>query len=135
MTEPTAAVRDLTVQEIQLKRIRRTRFNSMDGRQVYASLLAHRHLWVAALLDRLGLPNYAEPGGLLGMSLIKLRDLPGNIWNAGTLFLLTESRGLAHLIAAEEWGGEVQVHKDQEELGRALGSSRKDSGLVSVWWD
>jgi hypothetical protein len=55
MSEPTIALGDATVQDIQLELIRRTRFNAMDGRQVYASLLAHRHLWTAALLDRPGL--------------------------------------------------------------------------------
>ena len=139
MNYPAATVRDLTVQEIQLELIRRTRFNAMDGERVYASLLAHRHLWVAALLDRPGFANYEEPGDLLGMGLIRLRDLPANIWNADTLYLLTKSRDqaieLARLIEAQDWAGEVQVHEDEQELSRALGSSCKDRGLVSVWWD
>src|SRR5436305_1571424 len=45
-------LRDATVQEIQLELIRRTRFNAFDGERVLASLLEHRDLWLAVLLDR-----------------------------------------------------------------------------------
>ena len=139
MSDSIMALRDATVQDLQLELIRRARFNAMDGRQVYASLLAHRHLWTAALLDRPGVANYEKPGDLLTMGLIKLRDLPGNSWNVDTLFLLTKTRDqateLARLIEAEEWGGEVQIHEDSEEVSRALGSFREEQGLVSVWWD
>jgi hypothetical protein len=56
--------------------LRRTGFNALDGERVAASLLRHRDLWLAALLDRRGVPNYAEPGLLLMAGLIKLRDCP-----------------------------------------------------------
>jgi hypothetical protein len=64
----------------------------LNGEVVYASLLKHRHLWLAALLDRPGVPNYTEPGFFLTAGLIKLRDLPDNFWNADTLFILTRTR-------------------------------------------
>jgi hypothetical protein len=71
--------------------------------------------------------------------LIKLRDLPGNLWNADTLFVLTPTRQaadrLAGLIEEEDWGGEVQVYRNQEEIDRALGIGRREYGLLSVWWD
>jgi hypothetical protein len=79
------SLRDATVQDIQLELIRRTRFNDFDGEKVCASLLRHRDLWRAALLDRPGVPNYAEPTILLAGGLIKLRDLSDDIWNADTL--------------------------------------------------
>jgi hypothetical protein len=48
---------DATVQEIQLELIRRTKFNAFDGERVMASLLRHRELWMAVLLDSQGLAN------------------------------------------------------------------------------
>jgi hypothetical protein len=135
----TATLRGATVQEIQLELLRRTSFNALDGERVCASLFRHRQLWLACLLDRPGVPNYAEPTHQLTAGLIKLRDLSDNIWNADTLFVLTRSRiqarELARIIEEEDWGGEVQVHEDQEEIDRALGTGRQEYGILSVWWD
>jgi hypothetical protein len=137
MPEPT--LRDATVQELQLELIRRTSFNAMDGERVYASLLRHRQLWTAAILDRTGLPEYDKPRRLLLLGLIKLRDLPHNDWNADTLFVLTPgpeaARELARIIEEEDWGGEVHVYEDAQEIGQALGTTEPGYGLLSVWWD
>ncbi len=138
MDEPLP-LRRATVQEIQLELIRRTCFNAMDGKKVHGSLLKHRDLWRAVLLDRPGVANYAEPGLLLMAGLIKLRDVPQDIWNADTLFILTPTRQAAHQWATiaeeEDWGGEVYVYQNQNEIDRALGTGRQEFGLVSVWWD
>jgi hypothetical protein len=135
----TLRMRDATVQEIQLDLLRQTVFNALDGEQILASLLRHRDLWLAALLDRPGVPNYAEPSRLLMSGLIKLRDLPDNLWNADTLYLLTptraQARQLARIAEEEDWGGEVFVYEDQEEIDRALGTGRQEYGLMTVWWD
>ena len=135
----SVSLRDATVQDIQLELLRRTTFNALNGEVVYASLLNHRHLWLAALLDRPGVPNYTEPGFLLTAGLIKLRDLPDNFWNADSLFILTRTRAqareLAGIVQEEDWGGEVQVYERQEEMDRALGTGRQEYGLLSVWWD
>jgi hypothetical protein len=65
------------------------------------------------LLDWPGVPNDGQPGHLLTAGLIKLRDLPDNLWNADTLFLLTptrrEAEERARLAEEEDWGGEVHV--------------------------
>lgn len=83
--------------------------------------------------------NYLKPGELPMAGLVKLRDLPHDIWNADTLFVLTVStaaaRKLAGIIKAEDWGGEVRVYEDREETDTALGTGRADYGLLSVWWD
>jgi hypothetical protein len=133
------SLRGATVQEIQLELLRRTQFNALDGEQVVASLLRHRDLWLAALLDRPGVANYAKPSLLLMSGLIKLRDLPDNFWNADTLFVLTpthaEARELARIAEEEDWAGEVYVYENQEEIDRALGTGRDEYGLMSVWWD
>ena len=130
---------DASVQDIQLELLRRTSFNALDGEQVVASLLKHRDLWLAALLDRPGVANYAEPKLLLTAGLIKLRDLPYNLWNADSLFILTETREqarqLLQIIKEEDWGGEVWTVEEQEEIDAALGTGRQEYGLVQVWWD
>ena len=130
---------DASVQEIQLELIRRTRFNAMDGSRVYDSLIRQRELWLSVILDRQGLARYDKPQSLLIAGLIKLRDLSGNYWNADTLFILTNGADNAHrlarLIEEEDWGGEVQVYTDQDEVGNALGTGRQEYALVTVWWD
>lgn len=133
-------LQEATVQEIQLELIRRTRFNAFDGEQIYASLMKHRTLWQAVLLDRPGLPNYHKPRRLLMSGLIKLRDLDDNIWNADQLFILTAKREqavqLARIIEEEDWGGEEPtVYANQEEIDGALGVGREEYGLLSIWWD
>jgi hypothetical protein len=132
-------LRGASVQDIQLELLRRTSFNDLVGEKVHASLLKHRHLWLAVLLDRPGVPDYVEPGLLLLAGLIKLRDLPDNIWNADTLFILTQTgllaRELARVAEEEDWAGEVRVYENQTEIDRALGTGRQEYGLLSVWWD
>lgn len=132
-------LRDASVQDIQLELIRRTRFNSMNGERIVASLLRHRDLWLAVLLDRQGLPDYSEHHSLLMCGLIKLRDLSDNLWNADTLFILTRSREqarrLARIVEEEDWCGEVRVYEDDREIGHSLGTRGEMYGLVSVWWD
>ncbi len=133
-------LREATVQEIQLELIRRTKYNAFDGERIYASLMKHRELWQAVLLDRPGLANYQKPRHLLMSGLIKLRDLDDNLWNADTLFILTAKREqavqLARIIEEEDWGGEKPiVHDDQEEIDYALGTGRQEYGLLSIWWD
>ena len=102
--------------------------------------MKHRDLWLAALLDRQGVPSREERDSLLTFGLIKLRDLPQNFWNADTLFILTPTREaaehLAQIAEEEEWDGdEVEVSKNQDEIGMALGVSPTEFGLLSVWWD
>jgi hypothetical protein len=138
MNEPLS-LRDASVQDIQLELLRRTRFNDLDGERIVASLLKYRDLWLAALLDRPGIPDYSTPRHLLMCGLIKLRDLDDNIWNADTLFILTrtheQARRLARIVEEEDWGGEISLVEDQEEIDRALGTGRQEYGLLSVWWD
>jgi hypothetical protein len=136
---PSTPLCKASVQELQLELIRRTKFNAFDGERVCASLLKHRELWAAAILDH---PGESPPYGsalLLIDGLIKLRDLSDNIWNADTLYILTPSPEtadeLARHIRAERWGGEVIVYDDPEETEAALGAIGHEYGLLTVWWD
>lgn len=71
--------------------------------------------------------------------LIKLRDLPGNIWNVDTLYILTTDSRSAHqlseIVEAEEWGDMVTVHYDLRDVEGALGGTGKEYAIVSIWWD
>src|SRR5262245_3645231 len=136
---PSLTLRDASVQEIQLELIRRTRFNAFDGERVVASLLKHRSLWTATLLDR---PGESPPYGsalLLIDGLIKLRDLPDSIWNADTLYILTPSPGtareLGQRLEGDDLGGDIVVYENPEETGAAIGAIGHEYGLLTVWWD
>ncbi len=132
------SLRDATVQEIQLELIRRTQFNSFRGEQIYESLIRHRELWFAVLLARPGSVTRPKNVLLPPCSLITLRDLPQNVWNADQLFVLTETveqaKRIAKIAKDEEWCGEVEFH-NEEEIDYALGIGRMEFGLVSFWWD
>jgi hypothetical protein len=133
------SLRDASVQDIQLELLRRSCWNALDGERVYAGLMKHRELWLAVLLDRPGIADYAQPSRLLMSGLIKLRDLPDNFWNADTLYILTETHAqaneLARIAEDEDWAGEIVVYKNQDEIDRALGTGRQENGLLSIWWD
>lgn len=132
-------LRDATVQDIQLELIRRARFNEFNGERICELLNKYRGYWQAVLLDRPGVPNYDQPGQLLMLGLIKLRDLAYNGWNADTLYVLThtpeQARELAKVFEESMPGAMPQVHEDTTETGMALGMGRHEYGLLTVWWD
>ena len=105
------SLRDASVQEIQLELLRRSCWNALDGERVHASLMKHRELWLAVLLDRPGVANYAEPSSLLMSGLIKLRDLPDNFWT-----LLLRFRGLQPGVCRNSFYGKhlYEVIRDAE---------------------
>ena len=70
---------EVSVQESQLELVRRRWFNQFDGPKIVANLRRHRDLWRAVIMD--------------SRDLIKLRDLPGNYWNADTLHILCNDTG------------------------------------------
>lgn len=125
-----------TVQEIQLELIRRAWPGGVNGERLVTSLLAHRNLWDAVMMDRF---CFSNPGKLPRLGLIKLRDLPQNFWNVDTMYILTpniaSARQLAEIIEAEDWGGMVQLHDNQTEVEEALGGLGREAAVVSVWWD
>ncbi len=123
--EESPRLTEATVQEIQLELIRRTEHNAFDGEQVFEDLLACRDWWEAVLLDR-------------KHDSVKLRDLPGNLWNTDTLFVLATNEQNARRLAefAEAWSADtVDIHS-QDETQRELGSSGLEhQRLVTFWWD
>ena len=87
---------EATAQDIQLELIRRHQYNAFDGEKVAAKLWEHRDLWDAVMMDRLAI---SSPGRLPSMGLIKLRDLPDNLWNVDTLYSLAASKGAGERLA------------------------------------
>jgi len=115
------SVREASLQDIQVELLRRTRFNALNGEKVCESLQNHRHLWLAALLDRPGAADYTKPGTLLLSGLIKLRDLPDNLWNADMLYISTSTHRQAQELARIAEGGTAAVIK-HFRFGRLLPS-------------
>lgn len=116
------------VQAVQLELIRRTSFNMFDGERVHRDLVERRGEWSAVLLDRL--PSRSD--------LIKLRDLPLGSWNADTLCVLARSLGDAHELeelGRDHWSADhVEVY-GEEASAQALGTSRPEGTVVTLWWD
>ena len=137
VSEKADALAKATAQEIQLELIRRRKVEAFDGERVVATLMAHRDLWEAVMMDRLAISN---PGRLPAMGLIKLRDLPYDEWNVDTLYILAPNAESARKLAAiSEWqdsGGMVQVHDDERDVQSALGGTvNRQHAVASIWWD
>jgi hypothetical protein len=134
---PDSPLRSATVQDLQLELIRRTQRNALDGEKIVHSLMKHRALWSAVLLDRQYVYDRSAYDLPLG-GMIKLRDLPKNYWNADTLYILCHSpeAGTRLVEIAEKWGSEAVLwDQNKEEFCRSLGSWHDDNYIVRVWWD
>jgi len=139
-TNPGIQLADASIQQIQLELIRRWRFNEFDGQRVADSLLRHQDLWLAAYMDRFGVPNKEHWDWFPAFSLIKLRDLAGNRWNVDSLVVLTENldraRQLAEIAKSDDWhANDLIVQDNREEIEMALGMAPCDFGVLSAWWD
>lgn len=89
---------DATVQELQLELFRRSKASDYNIEQFISILLANRGLWRGAVIDCLGINKAGHQ--LEPFSMIKLRDIDQNYWNADTLFLLCPSRSAADELIA-----------------------------------
>jgi hypothetical protein len=128
---------EATIQEIQIELIRRTRFNAFDGPRIADGLLRHRPLWLSVIFDRIG---FCDDHRFPATSLIKLRDVPKNFWNADTVYALTRSRAdartLAEAIREEQWPAEISILDEPKEVVNLLGTSFRDEFAVArLWWD
>ena len=128
---------DATVQEIQLELFRRSVAAQFDVDQFIAILLDNRHLWRGAVIDGLGV----NEGGsrLQPSSLIKLRDIDDNFWNADTLYLLCPNRAAAEKLVTklpmERFAGMPSIEDDPQIIDRALGGGNDGLVVLRFWWD
>jgi len=118
----------MTIQEMELERIKRTCFNEMDGATIAASLEANRGLWRGVIIDRI------VPSEDASMSLIKLRDIEQDYWNVDTLFILVQPQQKEKMEAlARTWKADAVFWIAPQTAARMLGG---DADLVlQVWWD
>jgi len=132
---------EATVQEIQLELLRSSSYNMMNGEQVVRDLMANRHLWKAVLFDRLPIFS-TDYSPFSSLWLVKLRDLPTNIWNVDSLVILSDSieklRELERIATddATHWNGEIELYDEshREQIDRTLGIGKRAAYLMAVWW-
>jgi hypothetical protein len=129
-----------TVQEIQFELFRRSAVSVEYGDLVEPLLdvlRGNRHLWTGMIVDRIDVPRQ---GRRLGpMSMIPLRDISTNFWNADTLYVLCPSRAAADQLAAllpmERFAAMVNVIDNPDELDDALGGADDGVAILRAWWD
>jgi len=119
------------LQELHLELIRHIWINNFNGKKVADSLARHEDYWRSVVLDRDTSGKYC--------SLIVLRDLPHNCWNATTLFILARNnkqRELHRLIA--RWKPddlEWIVGEEAKALLGIGGNDGQDYIILRAWWD
>jgi|SRR5450759_1859077 len=111
----------MNTQELQFELMKKASFNNFHAEQVIRDLKANTHLWDAALMDQ---PN-----------LIKLRDLPEDIWNVNTLYILTgiKSDQLSEL--ARLWNPSSLRWIEGDEASIRLGAYVSGDYILCIWWN
>jgi hypothetical protein len=123
------------IQELNLKLIATVRFNDLNGKMVVAELRKNKDLWDAVVIDR---EYYAEPkkDSQSGCDLIKLRDLPDNLWNVDTVFILSSGKDDILLEAvAKGWSADEIEWIKGDRAGTLLGSFPAKQKILKIWWD
>ncbi len=131
-------------QDLFLKMIGHGQRNAFDGPAVEAALRANMDLWRSAVLTREA--SGVERSNLGGaVDLIVLRDLPHDLVNLDTLFVLAEPGRQGGLEAlAKQWDADEVGWVGQDEAFQAMGESAavneayagdRDRVVLRVWWD
>ena len=124
---------DRTIQEIIFELMERSSFNEFDGVRVVRDLKSSPALWEGVIMDRESFDKSVD--------LTKLRDIPGNLYNVDTVFIIPKKgkenklHNLAKKWKADEinWiGGKTAC----ELLGDGSDEIRANSkAILEVWWD
>jgi len=143
------------IQAMLLKLMREASFNDFDGNIVVDSLLAHRDLWIACMIDREAYQasyererraNGEKQGGLpvSPIDTIRLRDISEGYWNVDALFILPEpgKEDELELLARKEWNADEIDWYDPLDAGLIMHGSYEDTKgstrvekMLRVWWD
>src|SRR5688572_17829618 len=83
------ALSKFTVQDIQFELLRRASGTGFKAEKIIALLQEHKPLWNAACMDRIFAFAHSTTRLLYLPALYHLRDLPHNVWNTDTLYVLT----------------------------------------------
>jgi hypothetical protein len=129
---------DASIQEIQLELFRRSAVSiEHNAAKVVEVLLASRHLWRGLIIDSLGVSEGGD--WLQPSSMIKLRDVDQDFWNADTLYVLCPDRESADELAAklpmDRFACMATIEEDQKIIDRALGGRHTGMVIVRFWWD
>ncbi len=128
---------DATVQELQLELLRRSVADQYSVDELIQILIDNQNLWRGLIIDRLGI----NEGGhwLQPMSMIKLRNIEDNYWNADTLFVLCPNKAAAESlklkIPGEKFAAMIDVKDDAKEIDNALGGADRGLVILRAWWD
>lgn len=127
-------------QKLQFMLMLESTFNNFDAITVVRDLLKARDLWTGALMMN-GYPAIDSTRTdlcRLSSDLLALRDLAPGLWNADTLFILTdmEKEPLWRPIVKTWKADEVRFLEDVES-GQLLGSlgPLENRQVLMVWWD
>jgi hypothetical protein len=125
------------MQRTQLELLRGVRYNALNGERVVADLLEWRDMWYGVLADRFALALPREEA-YQTINLIKLRDLPQNVWNVDTVFIWTTKLHTDTLLERikQRWKADDFGVAETDEAEQALGyGPMRDDRLIYVWWD
>ena len=114
------------LQGLNFELIKLSSYNRFDGEQVVADLMAHRSLWLAAVMT-----DGAD-------SSLMIRDIDRGYWNVSTLFLKTSTRYLSDLMQIiRDWHADDISVLDENEADQMLFhyGLTTDQRIVRLWWD
>lgn len=127
LTKPVPADGSINeTQRLQFELMKRSSYNEFDGTRVVSDLLANRHLWRAAMMNR-----HYDP-------FLPLRDLEEDHWNVDTLMILSSGQDDGALrTLADTWKADEIGWLSPEDRMRELRSSiaRLGPQVLVLWWD
>ena len=110
----------MNTQQLQFELMKKASFNNFDADKVIKDLKANTHLWDAALMDQ---PD-----------LKKLRDLPSDIWNVNTLYILTAMKSEQLYKLASAWNPSTIRWIEGEQAANRLGAYISGDYILCLWW-
>jgi len=111
----------MNTQELQFEPMKKASFNDFQAEQVIKDLKANAHLWDAVLMD--------QPG------LMKLRDLPEDIWNVSTLYILTGIQSDQLYQLALSWNPSSIRWIEGKEATKKLDAYVSGDYILCLRWD